>query len=55
MDSQNLLTTVLLVIIGLVIFIPIIFAIAFYLLDRKQKQHSILRNFPVLGRVRYLT
>ena len=55
MDSHNLLSTVLLTIIALVIIIPIVFAIAFYLLDRKQKQHSILRNFPVLGRVRYLT
>ena len=26
---------------------------ALYVHDRRQTQHSILRNFPVLGRVRY--
>lgn len=34
-----------------------IFAIPFiilYLYDRNQKKHSILRNFPVIGRVRYI-
>jgi len=25
-----------------------------YLLDRRQQQHAVLRNFPILGRLRYL-
>ncbi|PTH70314.1 hypothetical protein BU586_05210, partial [Staphylococcus agnetis] len=27
--------------------------VAFLIFDRKQKQHSVLRNYPVLARVRY--
>ena len=27
-------------------------AVAFY--DRSQKQHSVMRNYPLLGRLRYL-
>lgn len=46
------LTTML--IISAVIIIPIIAVLYVYLLDRKQKQHAILRNFPILGRIRYM-
>ncbi|ASK64209.1 hypothetical protein CFK37_19685 [Virgibacillus phasianinus] len=47
-----------LVIIGFVILVVAILAVVITVLvllssDRKQKQHPILRNFPVLGRVRY--
>lgn len=45
----------LLVVIGLILVIPIIFLIYLYLKDDRQKQHSILRNFPVLGKFRYFT
>ncbi|GEK35111.1 FMN-binding glutamate synthase family protein [Kurthia sibirica] len=55
MDWHDLLSAILVTIIALIIIIPLVFVIVFYLLDRKQKQHSILRNFPVLGRMRYLT
>lgn len=58
MASHNLLSYVLLTILAIIaiaVIALIIFVIAFYLADRKQKQHSILRNFPILGRVRYLT
>lgn len=58
MDSLSFLSSALLTIIAIitvVIIAVIIFVIVFYSVDRKQKQHSILRNFPILGRVRYLT
>ncbi len=32
---------------------PAIF-LYFYIFDRSQQQHSILRNYPILGRVRYI-
>jgi glutamate synthase domain-containing protein 2 len=32
---------------------PIIF-LYFYIFDRSQQQHSVLRNYPILGRVRYI-
>ncbi len=45
----------LIVLIGFILVIPIVFFIFLYLKDDRQKQHSILRNFPVLGKVRYFT
>src|SRR5699024_7347714 len=51
------LATMLVAIFGIIISILLISAIVFivYLIffDRKQKMHSILRNYPLLGRVRY--
>ncbi|MDA6151405.1 hypothetical protein OSK18_28385, partial [Escherichia coli] len=41
--------------IALVIFVPVILFIYWYVKDDRQKQHSILRNFPVIGKVRYIT
>ncbi|MGN7386403.1 FMN-binding glutamate synthase family protein [Sporosarcina sp. SAFN-015] len=46
------LTTTLLVLI--LVVIPISFAIYLYFYDKRQKQHAILRNYPVLGRMRYM-
>ncbi|WP_156484852.1 FMN-binding glutamate synthase family protein [Bhargavaea cecembensis] len=37
----------------LLIIVPIATLIWLFFYDRGQKQHSILRNFPILGRVRY--
>ncbi|MDP5274622.1 FMN-binding glutamate synthase family protein [Chengkuizengella axinellae] len=34
--------------------IPIILFFFFFIYDKNQRQHSILRNYPILGRVRYL-
>lgn len=31
----------------------IIACISLYVIDKRQKHHSVLRNYPVLGRVRY--
>lgn len=36
------------IIIGLIIA-----AVSLYVIDKRQKHHSVLRNYPVLGRVRY--
>lgn len=46
------LTTTLLVLI--LVIIPISVAIYLYFYDKRQKQHAILRNYPVLGRMRYV-
>lgn len=55
MSWTSILAIVLLVMIALVILIPVVIVGMFFIRDRKQNQHAILRNFPVLGRVRYLT
>ncbi|MEK3935641.1 FMN-binding glutamate synthase family protein [Sporosarcina sp. FSL W7-1349] len=46
------MTSALLVIF--LIILPILTAIFLYYYDRMQKQHAILRNYPILGRVRYI-
>lgn len=48
-----------LIIVGSVIicFIFIVFIVSglyLYFIDRRQKQHPVLRNYPVIGRARYL-
>ena len=35
--------------------IPLFFIIRIYLHDEKQQEHSVLRNYPILGKVRYIT
>lgn len=42
------------IIVLAVIIIPISIVLFLYLFDRRQKQHAILRNYPILGRLRYM-
>ncbi|HEY9582393.1 MAG TPA: FMN-binding glutamate synthase family protein [Savagea sp.] len=46
------ITTALLILF--LIIIPIVTIVYLYFFDRKQKQHAILRNYPLLGRARYI-
>ena len=46
------ITTALLVLF--LVILPITIAIYLYFYDKGQKQHAILRNFPILGRMRYV-
>jgi glutamate synthase domain-containing protein 2 len=55
MSLTDYLVIALFIFIALVIFIPVILFIYWYVKDDRQKQHSILRNFPVIGKVRYIT
>jgi len=46
------------IIIGTILFLIIFITLCglfllHIILDRKQKKHSILRNYPLLGRIRY--
>lgn len=45
----------LLIIVGIIILIPLITVLRVYVFDQRQKQHSILRNYPILGRIRYIS
>jgi len=42
--------------ISLLLFflIPLLLFIYLYFHDKSQSQHAVLRNFPILGRIRYL-
>ncbi|WNB91922.1 FMN-binding glutamate synthase family protein [Bacillus sp. NEB1478] len=55
MGITDYLVIGLIVLIGLLILIPLGFFIMLYIKDDRQKQHAILRNFPVLGNIRYMS
>lgn len=40
-------------IIMIILLIPGLFAIYFFFFDRRQQSHSVLRNYPIIGRIRY--
>ncbi|AQQ52372.1 FMN-binding glutamate synthase family protein [Planococcus lenghuensis] len=42
-------------ILGTAVAVPLTYIAYIYEKDDRQKQHAILRNFPLLGRVRYVT
>lgn len=42
-------------ILGSSVVVPLAYIAYIYQKDDRQKQHAILRNFPLLGRVRYMT
>lgn len=45
----------LIAIIAVIILVPLFIFLRVYAQDSKQKEHSILRNYPVLGKIRYIT
>lgn len=49
---MNLIIVILLI---LIVLIPISTLLYLYWRDTRQKEHAVLRNFPILGRVRYIT
>lgn len=51
LESISISTTLLILFL---VVVPIVTILFLYNLDRKQKQHAILRNFPILGRMRYM-
>jgi len=50
---QDIGLTILTALVLLMISVPPILFIFWYFHDRNQSQHSVLRNFPLLGRIRY--
>ncbi|WP_132371961.1 FMN-binding glutamate synthase family protein [Melghiribacillus thermohalophilus] len=48
-----LLGEILSTIIMIILLIPGLFAIYFFFFDRRQQSHSVLRNYPIIGRIRY--
>lgn len=53
MNIANIMTIIGFVTVVLVLLILLILFIYLYVVDRTQKQHPVLRNYPVLGRIRY--
>ncbi|WP_026677211.1 FMN-binding glutamate synthase family protein [Fictibacillus gelatini] len=54
MTVTGYLVISVIVILALVIFIPAGFILWMYYVDSRQEEHSVLRNFPVLGKIRYI-
>ncbi len=50
---QDIGLTILTALVLLMISVPPVLFIFWYFHDRSQSQHSVLRNFPLLGRIRY--
>lgn len=51
---QTIALNILLTLFIIVISVPPFLFLYIYLKDRNQTQHSVLRNFPLLGRIRYI-
>ncbi|MBT6113797.1 MAG: FMN-binding glutamate synthase family protein, partial [Candidatus Marinimicrobia bacterium] len=51
---QEIALTILLIIFMIVVTVPPLLFIIIYFRDKNQSQHSVLRNFPLLGRIRYV-
>ncbi|MGM8214924.1 FMN-binding glutamate synthase family protein [Bacillaceae bacterium W0354] len=49
----ELASLLIIVIIFVLLIIPGLFMIYVFFVDRNQKKHSVLRNYPLIGRVRY--
>ncbi|GAE94254.1 ferredoxin-dependent glutamate synthase [Gracilibacillus boraciitolerans JCM 21714] len=45
---------VLIALLLLITFVPGVLALRIYFHDNKQKEHSVLRNYPLLGMMRYI-
>ncbi|WP_028390690.1 hypothetical protein [Bacillus cihuensis] len=53
MNIENILIIIVIGLGALIVLGLIIFLVYLYIFDRNQKAHSILRNYPALGRMRY--
>src|SRR5690625_7054600 len=50
----EILVIIIFTFIVLAILIPAVIFLWLYIVDARQKEHSVLRNYPVVGKVRYL-
>ncbi|WP_458411570.1 FMN-binding glutamate synthase family protein [Schinkia sp. CFF1] len=53
MNLADIFTIIGFIFGAIILLILITVAIYLYFIDRKQKQHPVLRNYPVIGRARY--
>ncbi|MFS0780715.1 FMN-binding glutamate synthase family protein [Bacillus sp. 1P06AnD] len=54
MNAHTLVELIAVVLVLLIIVIPIVLIASLWLFDTKQKEHAVLRNYPVLGKIRYI-
>ncbi|SDJ46141.1 FMN-binding glutamate synthase family protein [Salimicrobium halophilum] len=51
---QTILLSILVAFVSIIVLIPSLIALRLYFHDKKQEEHAILRNYPVLGKARYI-
>ncbi|UOQ86347.1 FMN-binding glutamate synthase family protein [Gracilibacillus salinarum] len=51
---KTVLTIILICLFIIIIAIPAVMLIRLYLHDKKQEEHSVLQNYPILGKMRYI-
>lgn len=54
MNFTEMLAVTMFVVFALIIIVPTIMLLWIYFIDARQKEHSVLRNYPVLGNIRYM-
>ena len=54
MSINTTILAILLVLMVSTIAAPFLFILYLWRKDRHQREHSVLRNFPILGKVRYI-
>ncbi|HEX7065097.1 MAG TPA: glutamate synthase-related protein, partial [Bacillales bacterium] len=55
MNWLEILILIGLIILFIVVVTPVVLLVYLRTVDKGQEQHAILRNFPVLGKLRYIT
>ncbi len=54
MNKEQILLIIILVLLAAIILIPLYFLFRIYAADQQQEEHSVLRNYPILGKARYI-
>lgn len=54
MNLADIMTIIGFVVVAVIVVVLIIMAIYLFSVDRTQKEHPILRNYPIVGRARYM-
>ncbi|PWU66869.1 FMN-binding glutamate synthase family protein [Gracilibacillus dipsosauri] len=55
MNIADIMTIIGFIFVTVILLVLIVMGIYLYLIDRSQKQHPVLRNYPVIGRIRYFS
>ncbi|MGI8313791.1 FMN-binding glutamate synthase family protein [Halobacillus mangrovi] len=51
---ENVLLIILVILLGLLLVVPLSLLLWLYIHDEKQNEHSVLQNYPILGKFRYI-
>ncbi|MGP4063984.1 FMN-binding glutamate synthase family protein [Oceanobacillus sp. M65] len=51
---DDVFAIILISLLAIVIIVPVFLIIRLYVHDRKQEEHSVLQNYPLLGKMRYI-